>query len=74
MRLQDIDNCDGKIFSQAVNKLGLAFPLLKPRLIKSLLAAVHFDEEITDNERYVITAIAAVMDCPLIGLDIEFEE
>ncbi len=74
LRLQDIENCDGKIFSQAVNKLGLAFPLLKPRLIKSLLAAVHFDEEITDNERYVITAIAAVMDCPLIGLDIEFEE
>ena len=74
LQLQDITKCDGKTFSQAVNKLGLAFPLLKPRLIKSLLVAVHFDEEITDNERYVITAIAAVMDCPLIGLDIESEE
>ena len=69
--LLGLDRCDGKSFSQAVHKMSLAYPLLKPRLIKGLLTAIHFDQEITDNERYVITAIAAVMDCPLIGLDID---
>lgn len=71
LRLLDVTECDGKMFSQSVHQLGLAYPLLKPRLIKGLLAAIHFDEEITDIERYVITAIAVVMDCPLIGLDFE---
>jgi len=62
-------DCDGKAFSQAVHRLSLAFPLLKPRLLKGCLAAIHFDQRISDQERYVITAIACVMDCPLIGLD-----
>lgn len=70
LSLMDVAECDGKVFSQAVHRLGLAYPLLKPRLIKGMLAAIHFDEEITDIERYVITAIAVVMDCPLIGLDV----
>ena len=69
IKLKDIDSCDGKVFSQAVHCLSLAYPLLKPRIIKSLLAAIHFDEEITDKERYIITAIAAVMDCPLMDLE-----
>lgn len=71
IKLQDINNCEGKVFSQAVYRLSLAYPLLKPRIIKSLLSAIHFDEEITDKERYIITAIAAVMDCPLVGLEHE---
>ena len=61
--------CDSRLFSQAVNRLSLAFPLLKPRLLKGCLAAIHFDQVISDQERYVITAIACVMDCPLVGLD-----
>lgn len=69
IKLKDIDSCDGKVFSQAVHRLSLAYPLLKPRIIKSLLSAIHFDEEITDKERYIITAIAAVMDCPLMDLE-----
>tara|TARA_R110001592_G_scaffold7126_1_gene40161 strand:+ start:27147 stop:29396 length:2250 start_codon:yes stop_codon:yes gene_type:complete len=71
LKLLKIEDCDGKEFSQAVHHLSLAYPLLKPRIIKGLLTAIHFDEEITDQERYVITAIAVVMDCPLIGLDEE---
>lgn len=71
LSLLSIEKCAGKLFSQAVSRLSLAYPLLKPRLIKGLLEAIHFDEEITDNERYVITAIALVMDCPLVGLDME---
>jgi hypothetical protein len=69
IKLKAIDSCDGKVFSQAVHRLSLAYPLLKPRIIKSLLAAIHFDEEITDKERYIITAIAEVMDCPLMDLE-----
>lgn len=72
MNLLDLSQCSGKNFSQAVHKLSLAYPLLKPRIIKGLLAAIHFDQDITDKERYVITAIAAVMDCPLIGLDLRY--
>jgi hypothetical protein len=71
LKLKDIKNCDGKVFSQSVHHLSLAYPLLKPKIIKALLTAIHFDEVITDKERYVITAIATVMDCPLIGLDLE---
>lgn len=71
LSLLGIEQCDGKKFTQAIHKLSLAYPLLKPRLIKGLLTAVHFDKDITDKERYVITAIAVVMDCPLIGLDID---
>tara|TARA_R110002072_G_scaffold112331_2_gene241312 strand:+ start:18438 stop:20618 length:2181 start_codon:yes stop_codon:yes gene_type:complete len=74
INLLELDRCDGKSFSQAVHKLSLAYPLLKPRLIKGLLAAIHFDQDITDKERYVITAIAVVMDCPLIGLDIGLDD
>jgi Zn-dependent protease with chaperone function len=73
LKFLKLEDCDGKVFSQAVHHLSLAYPLLKPRIIKSLLTAIHFDEEITDQERYVITAIAAVMDCPLIGLDQEIQ-
>ena len=69
IKLKNIDSCDGKIFSQSVHRLSLAYPLLKPRIIKSLLTAIHFDEEITDKERYIITVIAAVMDCPLMDLE-----
>jgi Zn-dependent protease with chaperone function len=73
LKFLKLEDCDGKVFSQAVHHLSLAYPLLKPRIIKSLLTAIHFDEEITDQERYVITAIAAVMDCPLVGLDQEIQ-
>ena len=67
--LLPIQECDGNAFSQSVHRLSLAFPLLKPRLLKGCLAAIHFDNVISDQERYVITAIACVMDCPLVGLD-----
>tara|TARA_R110001592_G_scaffold7032_2_gene39464 strand:+ start:31203 stop:33407 length:2205 start_codon:yes stop_codon:yes gene_type:complete len=74
LKFLTLEDCHGKGFSQAVHHLSLAYPLLKPRIIKGLLAAIHFDEEITDKERYVITAIAVVMDCPLMGLDEETQD
>ena len=73
LKFLKVEDCDGKKFSQAVHHLSLAFPLLKPRIIKGLLTAIHFEEEITDQERYVVTAIAAGMDYPLIGLDKEVQ-
>lgn len=69
LKLLPLEACDGKLFSQAVSSLSQAYPLLKPRLLKGCLEAVHFDRQVTDQERYVLSAIASVMDCPLIGLD-----
>jgi Zn-dependent protease with chaperone function len=69
MSLMSKQACDGSVFSQAVHRLSLAYPLLKPRLLKGCLAAIHFDNVISDQERYVMTAIACVMDCPVVGLD-----
>lgn len=70
-KLKEFDECDGAYFSRALYQLRLAYPLLKPRILKAILAAIHFDGVVTDSERHVVKAIAAVMDCPLIGLEIE---
>jgi len=69
IKLLPREKCQGALFTRAVHELSLAYPLLKPRLIKGLVQAVRSNNEINDHERYVITGIAAVMDCPLIGLD-----
>ena len=63
------DACAGDKFTKALDQLALAFPLIKPRLIKGLVAAVKSDEQITHREYCLVKGIAAVLDCPLIGLD-----
>lgn len=52
-------------FSQAVNELALAFPLLKPKIIKALIEAAKADGIIEDIERQCIIAICAAIDAPL---------
>lgn len=52
-------------FSQAVNQLALAFPLLKPKIIKALIEAVKADGVIEQIERQSIIAICAAIDAPL---------
>lgn len=68
IKLLPIKLCSQAKFTRAIHALGQAYPLLKPRLIKGLVRAAHSDEQVNDDERQVIRGIAAVMDCPLIGL------
>lgn len=62
--LLDKEQCTLDSFVSAVNKLGNCFPLLKPRLLKGLAEAARHDGIVSDTERELITAIAAVMDTP----------
>ncbi len=57
------------LFVRSVHELAKAYPLVKPRVIKSLIKAAQSDGEVSIYERQVITAIATIMDCPLVGLD-----
>ena len=70
INLLDVELCSQAKFTRAVHALGQAYPLLKPRLIKGFINAAQSDDQINDHERQVIWGIAAVMDCPLIGLEL----
>jgi len=65
------EKCTLSAFVQAVHALSRAYPLVKPRMIKGLISTAQTDSHINIKERYIITAMAAVMDCPLIGLDLD---
>ncbi len=52
-------------FGRSVNRLALAFPLLKPRIIKALIEAAKADGIIEDIEKQSIMAISAAIDAPL---------
>lgn len=56
-------------FSKAARQLAQVFPLLKPRMIKGLISAARFDGLVAMEERQMIMAFAAVIDCPLVGFD-----
>ncbi|TGD73126.1 peptidase M48 [Mangrovimicrobium sediminis] len=51
-------------FSKAVLQLADLYPLLKPRLLKAMALAAGEDGQLTPEEREIIAAMAAVMDCP----------
>ncbi|MFT7372769.1 MAG: Zn-dependent protease with chaperone function [Oleiphilaceae bacterium] len=70
IKLLPIELCSQAKFTRAIHALGQAYPLLKPRLIKGLIGAAQTDTCINDSEHQVIRGIAAVMDCPLIGLEL----
>ncbi|KZY67226.1 hypothetical protein A3742_02480 [Oleiphilus sp. HI0071] len=59
---------DGKEFTQACYELKRAFPLLKPRILKGLLAAAHADEVFCETEQQLISVLAAIWDLPLPAL------
>lgn len=63
--LLQLEDCDIAAFSRAVHSLGDCYPLLKPRILKAMAVAAASDGEVCAIERELITAIAAVMDCPL---------
>ncbi len=59
------ENCTLDAFVTAVNKLANCYPLLKPRLLKGLADCAKHDGAISAVEKEMISAISAVMDCPV---------
>ena len=51
--------------SKAASKLSHCTPLLKPKLLKGLAACAAYDKKITSQEKEIITALAAIMNCPM---------
>ncbi|MBN3563754.1 M48 family metallopeptidase [Aliamphritea spongicola] len=58
-----------KAFSEAVFILAAAGPLLKSRYLKGLVRCARQDGKVSVVERELLTAVAAVMESPLIGLE-----
>jgi len=52
-----------------VSELAAATPFIRQRVLKGLVQVARHDGQIVPVERELITAIAAVMESPLIGLD-----
>lgn len=67
--LLPLNACQSGKFTRAVHELGLAYPLLKPRLLKGLYAAARSDEVVTAQQSFLIKGVAAVMDCPFGDLE-----
>jgi len=65
LRILPEEDCDLEAFYQAVNQLGNAYPLLKPRLLAGLRNCIAQDGQITFIEKEIVASIAAVMDCPI---------
>jgi Zn-dependent protease with chaperone function len=65
LTLRPLEECSVTEFSKSVHKLADCYPLLKPRLLKGMAACAAHDGELTVQEREILVAVAAVMDCPL---------
>ena len=52
-------------FISAVNQLANCYPLLKPKLLKALRDCATHDNIINADELEILSAVAAVMDCPI---------
>jgi Zn-dependent protease with chaperone function len=59
------ERCELADFSQAVERIALAYPLLKPRLLKAMAAVAMHDDEVQALELAMIRAVAAAIDCPV---------
>ena len=64
LTLQPLEECTISGFSKGVHTLADCYPLLKPRILKAMAVAAADDGDISVAERELITAVAAVMDCP----------
>lgn len=65
LQLLPIADCSLAQFSRSVHELADCYPLLKPRLLKAMAAAASADGDVCTVERELVSAIAAVIDCPL---------
>jgi len=65
LALKPAGQCSVAAFGRAVSELADCYPLLKPRVLKAMDLAATQDGRISPREREIVTAVAAVMDCPL---------
>ncbi len=65
LTIRPLEECSVAEFSQAVSKLANCYPLLKPRLLKGMLACAVHNDLLSPVEREILVAVAAVMDCPV---------
>jgi Zn-dependent protease with chaperone function len=68
MQLMPREQCSVAAFSKAVHELANCYPLLKPRVLKAMSLAAGEDGKLSPEEREIIAAMAAVMDCPVPGI------
>jgi hypothetical protein len=59
------EQCQVDAFGNAVRQLADCYPLLKPKLLKSMALAAGDDGKLNAAEREIIASMAAVMDCPV---------
>jgi Zn-dependent protease with chaperone function len=64
MQLLPREKCSVSAFSKAVHELADCYPLLKPRVLKAMAMAAGEDGQLSPEEKEIIAAMAAVMDCP----------
>ena len=64
MALLPREECSVAAFSKSVHELADCYPLLKPRVLKAMALAAGEDGQLTPEEKEIIAAMAAVMDCP----------
>ena len=69
LQLLPQEQCERKAFADAAGQLALATPFVRQRLLKGLVKVARQDGEVVPLERELLSAIAAVMESPLIGLD-----
>ncbi|UPW19582.1 M48 family metallopeptidase [Agarivorans sp. TSD2052] len=58
------EQCQVEHFGPAVKQLANAYPQIKQRVLRALVACVCLDKQLTVLENEMIRCIAAVMDCP----------
>lgn len=63
--LLPVESCSVSEFSKSIEALALCYPLLKPKILKAMQRAAYVDQEISEVEREIIYAVAAIMDCPI---------
>ncbi len=67
MQIIERAQCSVAAFSRAVDELADCYPLLKPRILKAMALAAGEDGRLSPEEREILAAMAAVMDCPVPG-------
>jgi Zn-dependent protease with chaperone function len=65
LSLLEQQDCEVDDFIKAVNQLANCYPLLKPRLLKGMTDCITHDGVVLPEEKELLKAIAAVMDCPM---------
>ncbi|GDY24981.1 Zn-dependent protease [Agarivorans sp. Toyoura001] len=62
--LLEREQCQVEHFGPAVKQLANAYPQVKQRILRALVACICLDKQLTILENEMIRCIAAVMDCP----------